>query len=683
MRFANSMCCVGLCFLFVNSLHADAPAAREAQIAKWLAEPILEPQKTLTETQAFCAGRVAPLPAPTTLADWEGAAKRIREEALARAVYRGEAAHWRDAPGRVEWLDTIPGGPGYRIRKLRYEAVPGMWVPALLYMPEKISGKAPVFLNVNGHDPVGKGADYKQMRCINQAKRGIINLNPEWFNMGQLRGEGYAHGRMNQLDLCGTSGLAPFYLSMKRGLDLLLELPEADPERVGVAGLSGGGWQTILISALDPRVTLSNPVAGYSSYITRSRNFSDLGDSEQTPVDLATAADYSHLTALRAPRPTLLTYNLNDNCCFKADHALPPLLAAARPVYQLFGKDDNLRYHINAEPGDHNFQKENREALYQMIGRHFFPDDREFDPREIPSADEIKTPDALSVEIPDGNLDFHTLATKLAEILPRNAALPSDSKTAADWQIERRKQLREVVKWKELTVEPEAVSSTDSEGLRRTTWKLKLGGEWTVPAVELSRSEKPKGTTLLIGDAGQAGLAAQAAHWLSEDRRVVIVDPFAFGETQVGQRDYLYALLISAVGERPLGIQAAQVAAVSRWLTTSSPEGPVTLVAVGRRTSLVALVAAGLEEKAIGSLRLSGSMISLKEVLSQNMSIEQAPELFCFGLLEAFDIKQLAALVTPRMIDAPDAANRLPAADHEELRAFQKAIGATRPGAPR
>ena len=27
---------------------------------------------------------------------------------------------------------------------------------------------------------------------------------------------------MNQLDLCGTSGLAPLYLDMKRGLDVLL-----------------------------------------------------------------------------------------------------------------------------------------------------------------------------------------------------------------------------------------------------------------------------------------------------------------------------------------------------------------------------------------------------------------------------------------------------------------------------
>src|SRR5439155_16035861 len=200
-------------------------------------------------------------------------------------------------------------GPGYRIRKLRFQPLPGLWIPALLYEPEKLAGKVPAILNVNGHDPNGKAAPYKQIRCINQAKRGMLALNVEWLGMGQLRSEGFQHGRMNQLDLCGTCGLAPFYLCMERGLDLLLGLPNTDPERVAVTGLSGGGWQTIFISSLDKRVKLTDPVAGYSSLLTRVRHFKDLGDSEQTPNDLATVADYTHLTAMMAPRPTLLTFN--------------------------------------------------------------------------------------------------------------------------------------------------------------------------------------------------------------------------------------------------------------------------------------------------------------------------------------------------------------------------------------
>src|SRR5262245_20114394 len=427
--------------VLVLSVAGAAHAGVKEDVQELLSRPILAPEQTLTEVQAFCAARVPPLPQPQSVAAWDGIAPSIRAQTLANTVYRGEADQWGKAPLIVEWLETIPGGPEYRIKKLRYEAVPGLWIPALLYEPEKLTGKAPVFLNVNGHDPVGKATEYKQMRCINQAKRGIIALNVEWLGMGQLRADGFAHGRMNQLDLCGTSGLAPFYLSMKKGLDVLLAHEHADPSRVGVAGLSGGGWQTIVISALDTRVTLANPVAGYSSFITRGKNFSDLGDSEQTPVDLALTVDYSHLTALMAPRPTLLTYNLNDNCCFKADHALPPLLDAGRPFFKLYGKNDNLRYHINAEPGDHNFQKENREALYQMIGLHFFGGDRNFDATEIASEKELKTADELRVEIPEMNADFHTLALDLARDLPLDADLPDAAPAAAEFQSARRKKL--------------------------------------------------------------------------------------------------------------------------------------------------------------------------------------------------------------------------------------------------
>src|SRR5262245_32334476 len=281
-----------------------ARAAEPTDVAYLLGRPILSPGTPLAEVRAYCDPRITRLAPPTTLEAWRGQTESLRRTILERVVYRGQAAAWRDAATRVEWLERIPGGPGYSIRKLRYEALPGLWIPGLLYEPTSITGKIPVFLDVNGHDANGKAADYKQIRCINQAKRGIAALNVEWLGMGQLRTDGFGHYRMNQLDLCGTSGLAPFYLAMKRGLDLLLALPYADPQRVGVTGLSGGGWQTIVISALDPRVTLSNPVAGYSGFRTRVRNLSDLGDSEQTPSDLATVADYTHLTAMLAPHPT-------------------------------------------------------------------------------------------------------------------------------------------------------------------------------------------------------------------------------------------------------------------------------------------------------------------------------------------------------------------------------------------
>lgn len=625
------------------------PEGNALDLTAILGREIIGPRQALIEVQEYCDARVPRMPKVQTAAEWEQHAIRIRADVLERVVYRGEAAVWRDAKTKVEWLDTIPGGPGYRIKKLRYEALPGLWIPALLYEPEKLTGKVPVSLAVNGHDRNGKAADYKQIRCINMVRRGMLVLNVEWLGMGQLQTPDFQHYKMNQLDLCGTSGLAPFYLSMKRGLDVLLSLVHADPERVAVSGLSGGGWQTIFISSLDTRVKLANPVAGYSGFRTRIQHHKDLGDSEQTPNDLATIADYNHLTALMAPRPTLLTYNAKDNCCFEAGYALPPLLDAAGPIFQLYGKEKALRSHINHDPGTHNFEKDNRQAFYRMLGDYFFAGDARFDAAEIPCDKEVKTKDDLMVPLPAPNADFHSLALGLAKRLPRDAVLPTDKAQALAWQQARRTKLRDVVRAREYPVQATRTGTDEKAGLKVSYWKLRMGNDWTVPAVELVRG-KPKATTVLVADGGRKSTATQVERLLAVGKRVLAIDPLYHGEARIESRDFLFALLIAAEGERLLGLQASQLAAIARWSLTEHQTGPVTVVALGPRTSICALVASGLEEKAIGKLELHGSLGSLKEVIEQNLGVNQMPELFCFGLIEAIDVKQLTAMTAPRPV---------------------------------
>ena len=59
---------------------------------------------------------------------------------------------------------------------------------------------------------------------------------------------------------------------------------------------------------------------------------------------------------------------------------------------------------------------------------------------------------------------------------------------------------------------------------------------------------------------------------LDSGKRVLAVDPFYFGESGLGKRAYLFGLLVSAVGERPLGIQTAQLSAICRWWSRCGPE---------------------------------------------------------------------------------------------------------------
>jgi hypothetical protein len=644
---------VVLWLCLVSSVDRSFAAEPKSAVADALSQKLLSPMIPMQEIKDFVDAHLLPMPEPKTVADWERYATRVRKEALDRVIFRGEAAKWRALPTRVEWQQTIDGGPGYKIKKLRYEAVPGLWIPALLYEPTEFkTSKVPVSLAVNGHERPGKALGYKQIRCINQAKRGMIVLNTEFLGFGQLNSPNFDHYRPNQLELCGISAVSPFYLVMSRGLDILLAHEHADPTRVAVQGLSGGAWQTITISSLDTRVTLCNPVAGYGPLPTRMRYLSDTGDPEQDPCDLATVTDYGQMTALLAPRPALLTNNYKDTCCFKADHILPPLLGMARPIYELYGKSNNLRTHVNLDPGTHNFGLDNRQQFYGMLKDFFFADRPDVNASEIPSDKEVKTPDQLNVPLPKNNADFNSLARGMMAPLPREKNLPSPRKELVDWQEKHRASLRQVVRARTLDAASVTIGTRKIDDYTATDYWFRVGGAWTIPATEFAPANS-RGTAVVIADEGRVAATAAVEKLLRDGHRVVAVDLCFFGELQIPKRiDYIpadFMLALATVGERPLGVQAAQLVAIARWIAAQKGH-PSQIVAVGPRSSLIATVAAALETSAISELDLHGSFGSLKEIIEQNLTAENAPELFCFGLLEHFDVAQLVALVAPRQV---------------------------------
>ena len=240
------------------------------EISQVLGEEILAPSVAVHQVKSYILSRVAPPPSATNAQQWTEQAKRLRQHLLQDVVFHGWPDEWVNAPPKFEDLGVIETGQGYRLRKLRYEIVPVFQSVAILYEPEKLQGKVPAILNVNGHvGPPGKAVEYEQKRCINFAKHGILALNLEWFFFGELRQEGNQHWYGAHLDLVGANGLGIFLLEMRRGLDYLYNHPSVDRSRLGVTGLSGGGWQTIFLSSLDERVKAAVPVAGYSPVSTK------------------------------------------------------------------------------------------------------------------------------------------------------------------------------------------------------------------------------------------------------------------------------------------------------------------------------------------------------------------------------------------------------------------------------
>ena len=110
---------------------------------------------------------------------------------------------------------------------------------------------------------------------------------------------------------------------------------------------------------------------------------------------------------------------------------------------------------------------------------------------------------------------------------------------------------------------------------------------------------------------------------------------------------FLYAQMIDAVGDRPLGMEAAQLIRITRWAS----QGPV-FPRSGSKP----------KESAARALRLwqppwnrscsprssyRNGMHSLSYLLDAPVKFEQAPELFCLDLFKYFDIDSLEAMPAP------------------------------------
>lgn len=610
-----------------------------------LEQPILASHQTFQDLTAYLLGRVPGFKVPDP-ANWATESQHLRQEVLERVVFRGVPESWRTGPVNLVWGDVLEVDAAYRIRKLRYEALPGFWIPAALYEPTVLAEKAPIVLNVNGHvGPAGKAIDYKQIRCANLARRGMIALNPEWLFFGELQGDGYHHNRAAYLDLCGVAGVSVFFLAMQRGLDVLLGHPNGDPDRLAVTGLSGGGWQTIILSSLDTRVKLAAPNAGYIGLDVRIKNREDIGDIEQNPTDLVSIADYPMLTALLAPRPALLLYNHKDDCCFQTHRAKPSVYDPVRPLYEALGHGDSFEFHDNLEPGTHNYDLDNRQQFYRFINRHFLPSDQRID-TEIASSTDVRTEAELTAGLPDENANFFTLSADLSAALPRSSWPYGPPATVREWQSDAKSRLRDVLRYRRLSVsETQSSDETRLEGVTVTRSVLKIGQSWHIPVVTLSASGATNGVSVLTADEGRGTLAEGIDARLNEGRHVVVADLLFQGECGAAPiPDHQWAMMASTSGDRLLGIQTAQLAAVAEWAGRGTS---VELVGVGTVSSVVTLAAASLTDAAISKVAVHDSLSSLKQLFAEEVLFELASSLFCFGLLEAFDIRELIGLLAP------------------------------------
>ncbi len=153
-----------------------------------------------------------------------------------------------------------------------------------------------------------------------------------------------------------------------RCVDYLYTLPQTDRKRIAITGHSRNGKQSLIAAALDERISLVISSSSGTGGTMPARLFSDRnfgesiehitrvfpmwfhprlrffsGREQKLPFDM------NELVALSAPRPCLLSIALND--FVESTSAMEAMYLSARPVWRLFGADNNLR--IMTRPGGH------------------------------------------------------------------------------------------------------------------------------------------------------------------------------------------------------------------------------------------------------------------------------------------------------------------------------------------
>lgn len=647
-------------FLFAGFCHAQA---NSNLVDPLLAQHLQSHTVVADELRHFMLQLVPPLELPATAKQWDQQAARIRAHELS-VLYHGWPQAWVNSAPKFEQIGVTKYN-GYRIVKLRYEVVPGMLSTALLYEPEHMSGKMPAILNVNGHGPGGKAVAHKQKRCINYARRGILALDLEWFDFDDLDQPGNAHINQRLFNLAGYNGAGLFYLEMRRGLDYLYDDPDVDRSRIGITGVSGGGWQTIMLSSLDTRIGPAAAVAGFSSLTTSIEHPEYSGDDpEQNPSDFRVGVDYAQLVAIRAPRPTLLMYNAMDDCCFRAGIVKQGVYSDIKPFFDLYGKPDNLQWHLNLDPGTHNYGLDNREASYKFFDSAFHLD---ASPVEFSDTDsDVESAEDLAIAVPKDNFTLISLAQSLAKSIHHQVPSQPD----AQWVGSQRTLLKKVVRYAPVTVTHAwNISATHEKGVESHSYRFEFSNGLSATGVLFRSVTVPETapTTILISDSGMPTTMVDVADDVDRGQRVLVLDPLFFGENVPDATERagaaVYAQLLAALGKRPLGMEAAQVNAVVRWLSedldhgsstpnnfrtnAGKPVPPVRIVTTGPRSQTVVLVAAAIHPDLFTVLESRQSIPSFAVIFDHPKTYIQMPEMFCLDLYRDFDIDTLSAIAAP------------------------------------
>jgi Prolyl oligopeptidase family len=196
------------------------------------------------------------------------------------------------------------------------------------------------------------------------AERGFVTLSPDYPSLGE-------HEHDFDTDDYASGSMKAIYDNV-RAIDLLQSLPEVDPERIGCIGHSLGGHNGLFTAVFDERIKavvsccgftrfhkyMDGDLRGWSGprYMPRIESHYGLSP-DRMPFD------FTEVIAALAPRAVFIVAPIGDDNF--AVEGVRDVVAAARPIYELFGHTDRLRV-VYPDSG-HDFPDAARHEAYDFF----------------------------------------------------------------------------------------------------------------------------------------------------------------------------------------------------------------------------------------------------------------------------------------------------------------------------
>lgn len=273
-----------------------------------------------------------------------------------------------DAPGTGATFDQIGEDRIGTYYRAKIPVLPGVHAEGIYIVPKGLTGKAPLIISMHGGGGSPEvalfrgGANYNDM-VRGGVKRGYIVFAPQHL----FSAEGFPKDIRQRIDdrmrLVGTSLTAVEIAKITRSLDVLLKRPEVDPTRVGMVGLSYGGYYALVTPALDTRIKVAVCSCYYGVQEGRYEREELSVPSDFKFPDRFTLFRDSDIAALICPRALQIQAGSKDGI----DHREAGKLLAPRSAeyYKKLGIEDRFQ-HLVFE-GGHEFHDD---SAWEFVKRH-------------------------------------------------------------------------------------------------------------------------------------------------------------------------------------------------------------------------------------------------------------------------------------------------------------------------